>query len=96
MLNWYYSLDTSFKEVGGIYVFTKRVKINEGFMHSNIYIGRTNDLSSRFENHHKEKCILKNNANCICVMQVDNDNTRAKIETDLLLGNKTPCNEVNN
>ncbi len=91
-----YTLDTSFKEVGGIYIFTKRSKSNEGYLHSNIYIGKTNDLSSRLENHHKKECINKHKANCICVMQIDNENKRTEIETDLLLGNITPCNEINN
>jgi len=91
-----YTLDTSFRDVGGIYVFTRRTKSNGHFYHSNVYIGKTNDFSSRFENHHKKDCITKFNANCICVIQVDSENKRTEIETDLLLGNNTFCNEINN
>jgi|TARA_B110000285_G_scaffold137233_1_gene153741 hypothetical protein len=91
-----YSMDTTFSSVGGIYVFTKRTKSGESFSHSNKYIGKTNDLSTRFDNHHKEDCIIENNANCLCVMRVDSEDDRTEYETDLLLGNNTTCNEVNN
>lgn len=91
-----YSLDTSFNEVGGVYIFTKRVKNENKYSHTNIYIGKTDDLSTRFNNHHKKNCISQNKANCICVKQVDSEKERTEIETDLLLGNSTPCNEINN
>jgi hypothetical protein len=91
-----YSLDTSFKEIGGIYIFTKRTKSGEKYSHSNKYIGKTNDLSTRFDNHHKAECIGNNNANCICIMSVKSEDDRTEIETDLLLGNNTSCNEINN
>jgi hypothetical protein len=91
-----YSLDTTFNEVGGIYVFTKRTKSGDNYSHSNKYIGKTNDLSTRLDNHHKKECILNNNSNCICIMQVKSVNDRTEIETDLLLGNTTTCNEINN
>lgn len=91
-----YSLDNDFKEVGGIYMFTKRTKSGDNYSHYNKYIGKTNDLSTRFDNHHKEECIENNKANCICIMLVDSEDDRTEIETDLLLGNNTTCNEINN
>ena len=91
-----YSLDTNFSPVGGVYIFTRRTKSGNSFSHTNVYIGKTNDLSVRFNNLHKEDCIIKNKANCICAMKVDEEKERDIIETDLLLNNSTPCNEVNN
>lgn len=91
-----YSLDTNFRSIGGIYVFTRREKSSNTYSHSNKYIGKTNDLSKRFKNHHKEKCIMANHANCLCVMSVNLEEDREAIETDLLLGNTTSCNEINN
>lgn len=91
-----YSLDTSFKEVGGVYIFTKRVKNENKYSHTNIYIGKTDDLSTRFDNHHKAACINMEGCNCICVMKVDTKKDRTEYETDLLLANNTTCNEINN
>lgn len=91
-----YTLDTDFKAVGGIYVFTNRHIDGDRYSHTLIYCGKTGDLSTRFDNHHKAACIKKNNANCICVLQVDSEKERTNIETDLLEGNKFTCNEVLN
>jgi len=91
-----YSIDTSFSAVGGIYLFTRRTKSGDTFLHTNKYLGKTNDLSTRFDNHHKEDCIVENNANCLCVMRVDSEDDRTNYETDLLLANNTTCNEINN
>jgi len=91
-----YNFDTEFKDVGGIYIFTNRTNSNDKFTHNVIYIGKTNDLSTRFDNHHKADCINRNESNCICVKQVDSEKERTKIETDLLIENQTNCNEINN
>lgn len=89
-----YTLDTEFKAVGGIYVFTRRYQGTDSkYYHNYIYCGKTNDLSTRFDDHHKKDCITKNNANCICVKGVDTEKERTDIETDILLGNNFPCNE---
>jgi len=91
-----YTLSTEFKEVGGIYIFTKRYKNGDKYSHTFIYCGKTDDLSTRFDNHHKAACIKKNNANCICVMAVNTEKERTLIEKDILTGNDFTCNEVLN
>jgi hypothetical protein len=92
-----YSLDTIFKAVGGIYVFTRRYQgADSKYNHDYIYCGKTDDLSTRFDNHHKEDCIKKNKANCICVMGVSTEKERTTIEEDILKGNNFKCNDVLN
>lgn len=91
-----YDMDTVFKDVGGIYIFTKRTSNNDKFSHDLIYCGKTDDLSTRFNNHHKEDCVKKNEANCICVKTVTSEKERTNIEEDILLGNNFKCNEVLN
>lgn len=54
-----FSLDTQFKPVGGIYIFTQRIASQTIPEHKLIYCGKTNDLSKRFDNHHKEDCIKR-------------------------------------
>lgn len=62
-----YTLDTNFNPVGGVYIFIRLYK-NQ---YSLIYCGKTEDLSTRFDNHHKADCIEDNNANRLCVMGVN-------------------------
>ncbi|WP_304952242.1 GIY-YIG nuclease family protein [uncultured Alistipes sp.] len=86
--------DIDFDAEGGIYIFTRRkIDDNGKYRHQIIYCGKTNDLSSRFNNHHKEKDIIKHHANCICVKIVSTENERDKIERDILEGNNFPCND---
>lgn len=92
-----YSLDTNFKAIGGIYIFTRRYQgKDDKYYHDFIYCGKTEDLSIRFDNHHKEDCIKENNANCISIIAISNEEERTGIEDDILLGNNFSCNEVLN
>ena len=88
-----FPLDTQFKPIGGIYIFTKRITSQTIPEHKLIYCGKTNDLSKRFDNHHKEGCIKSHGANCICVMFVTSESDRTEIEKDILANNKFICNE---
>lgn len=77
-----------------MYVFTKRTEKQDGSgTHAIIYIGKTEDLSTRFDNHHKEDCIFKHGANKICVRQVDFENERDIIEKDLIKNYNPVCND---
>lgn len=80
----------------GIYVFSKREQTQTGFNQTPIYIGMAKSFEARFYNHHKGDCIDRNGANCICLMQVKDENQRARIEQDLLNAYPTKCNLVNN
>ncbi|MDQ7047399.1 MAG: GIY-YIG nuclease family protein [Sulfurovum sp.] len=88
-----YSFDTTFKELGAIYYISKRTTDSNGKgTHSKIYIGMTGDLSTRFNNHHKEDCFNKKNANCKSILIEENKETRLEIEADLIESLNPPCN----
>ena len=88
-----YTLEEEFEKGScGIYVFTSYNYVTN--THSKfIYCGQYGDLSERFDNHHKIKCIKANEANCIGIMLVHNPEALNKYETDLLEGNSFICNE---
>ena len=89
-----YTIDTEFKEIGAVYFITKRTENKDGTgKHFRIYIGRTEDLSERFDDHHKQKCFNNNEANCICVYSESNEEKRIEIESDLIDNYNPPCNE---
>jgi len=83
-----YDFNGIWGEVPAVYVFTRV----EGTTHRIIYIGQTDNLRQRLDNHHKALCISSNNANRLCVHQEGDENTRLMIETDLIRNYKTPCN----
>jgi hypothetical protein len=87
-----YPLGTNFKSVGGVYYISKRIDRT----HSHIYLGITDSLSSRFDNHHKQKCFDKNGANCISVHVSESEEEREIIEKDILCKYSFSCNETNN
>ena len=92
-----YTIDHEFENGKGVYAFNRRFKKNnEEFKHDVIYLGRSSDFSGRFDKHHKINCIKNENANCLCVMPVEDENERISIEKDILEANPNfPCNEKN-
>jgi predicted site-specific integrase-resolvase len=66
--------------------------IFSGYSHTRIYVGQTEDLSTRFDNHHKEACFDKHNKNCVCVHGEEDEDTRLEIEKDLIDKYDPPCN----
>lgn len=78
--------------IGAVYCVIKE----RNNSNSHIYLGITNDLSTRFENHHKENCFKKHNANKIAIYKCSSKSDRKKIEEDILCKNDFPCNEQNN
>jgi len=88
-----YLFGTKFKAIGAVYYISKRVQKPDGNgNHANIYIGQTEDLSERFDNHHKESCFIKHNANCISIHQEGNERRRLAIEADIINSLEPPCN----
>jgi hypothetical protein len=88
-----YPLNTTFKPLGAVYVISKRTpKPNGGANHTFIYIGQTGDLSTRFDDHHKEACFATHGANCISVHLNNSSTRRFEIETDLCREHDPPCN----
>ena len=83
------------KDESGIYAFSKRTKNDAGnFDHTVLYIGMAKSFEKRLYDHHKEECATKKGANCLCLMQVKNQQNRETIEKALIEFNKPACNEV--
>jgi len=64
-----------------------------------VYLGKTGDLSTRFDSHHKEDCIRKHGANCIGIHSDEkfkNEKVLEEAEKDLLAAYNFPCNDQNN
>ena len=90
-------LADAFKAIPALYVFTRRFAKGVSFTHDLIYVGETGDLSIRFDNHHKENCITRRNANCICIHSFyGSESERLASETDILNAFNLPCNNLNN
>ena len=87
-----YRKGQSFRAVGGVYYIARIINQTD----YRIYLGITNDLSTRFENHHKENCFRRYRATHVCVLQSSNQMERERIEKDILCYYNFPCNEVNN
>ncbi|WP_299117095.1 hypothetical protein [uncultured Winogradskyella sp.] len=87
-----YSIDTNFKQLGGIYYISRRENKN----HTHIYLGITEDLSTRFDNHHKQDCFDENEANCISIHLNESEEERELIEKDILCKYNFLCNDTNN
>ncbi len=90
-----YPLNTRFKEgYEAVYFVTRRYKTTDGkFSHKRIYVGETDDLSERFDNHHKESCFGKHGANCVCIHKESRQSARLRIEDDLISKHNPPCND---
>ena len=88
-----YLINVECNDVGAVYVFTKRTVSEGKGKHELLYIGQTDNLANRIPNHEKWPCVRKNNGNCLCIHQDNNEKSRLAKETDLMQGNTTPCND---
>ena len=90
----FYPMGEAFKAIGAVYVITKRVEKSDGSRtHTFIYVGETGDLSTRFDDHHKQDCFDEHNANCIGVHIDGAKQSRLDKEQDLLAARNWPCND---
>ena len=80
------------KDYAAVYCITKRYSDEGEFRHKVIYVGETEDLSTRFDNHHKQDCFDEYGKNCVCVLEESDEQTRRDIEADLIKNYKPPCN----
>lgn len=88
-----YNFKSSWSEVAVIYVVTyAEEKQDGGHTHSILYVGQTDNLKERFENHHKQDCFDRNKANRLCLLLESNEKTRVSIEADLIDRISPPCN----
>ncbi len=89
-----YSRDINFQKVAAVYFITKRTQESAGgYTHIPIYVGQTNDLSERFDDHHKASCFKRHGANCICTYREDDETKRLRIESDLISQYSPLCND---
>ena len=89
-----YDINTTFKVVAGLYLFTRLLEDKK--THKYIYLGITNDLSARFGNHHKDDCIKMNGSTHISICLVSDQAARENAEKDILAAINTTCNEKMN
>jgi len=89
-----HSLDTSFMEEAGNYIFAK---ISPQYQWVPVYIGQTKDLNRRLENHEKEACAKRHGATHIHAhLTSGGEAVRLAEEADLLKKWNTDCNVQQN
>jgi hypothetical protein len=89
-----YPFDQQFKAIGAVYIVSRRYMTANGrHSHKVIYVGQTDDLSIRFDDHHKANCFKQNDANCICTHVDDDEDSRLAKEDDLIKLQNPPCND---
>ena len=89
-----YPFDTTLDSVAAVYLITKRTPVSDdGGAHIYIYIGETNDLSTRLNEHHKADCFENHNANCICIYKEDGEQERLRIKNDIYRRWQLHCND---
>ena len=90
-----YCWDTEFpSNMGAVYVITHRhISRAKCYSHKEIYVGQTEDLSTRFYNHHKKECFKSNSANCKCIYKENSESKRLEIEKDLIRNYQPICND---
>ena len=85
-----YRVGTKFKALPGNYIFAK---INARGYWEAIYAGETENLSTRFDNHHRQHCINLQGATHIHVhVNYGGSDARRAEERDIRLANDPPCN----
>ena len=87
-----YRYNSILSRIAAVYSITERFgDIGTSGFHSHIYIGQTENLRDHFESHQKTHCFNSNNANCICIYREDDEQTRFRIENDLLINYNPTC-----
>lgn len=85
--------DTSWNEVGGLYIFAGLVKDQQGNPRWHAYyIGKTADFSDRIPNHEDWSEAQQLGATHIHALVEEKAKSRAKIEKDLVQANQPPLN----
>ncbi len=87
---WVHSLDTTFKDQGGNYIFAKKTASGKW---TPVYIGETESLSDRLPNHDKLPCVRRNGGTHIHAHTSGGQRERRAEEADLLANFNPPCNK---
>lgn len=87
---WIYTIDTTFKDVPGNYIYVKET--SKGYW-SPIYIGETDSLKERLSNHEKMPCVKRHGGKHIHThSSASNEEVRRAEEIDLISKWDPPCN----
>lgn len=88
---WIYELPPTFGDAPGNYAFAKRTTSGKWAI---IYIGETENLSDRFDNHHAMPCAKRQGATHIFAHKTEGGKSeRVTEETDLVRKYSPPCNK---
>ena len=88
-----YKWGAELKDIGAVYYISNRQENADGsWSHTNIYVGQTEDMSERFDNHHKAECFDSYNVSAISIHQEEGEDSRLEIEDDLITALDPPCN----
>ena len=88
---WIYPLPPNFTANPGNYIFAHETTSTKW---SPIYVGETEDLSERFDNHHAKECIERQGATHIHAHINNNGQTaRRAEEADIIARWNPPCND---
>ena len=88
---WVHPIGTPLKAAAGNYIFAKR---NNAGRWVAVYVGETEGLSERFDNHHAAPCINRNQATHIHAhLTPGGRQARLDEETDLRKNYNPPCNK---
>lgn len=88
-----YPKDTSFYNVSAVYIFTNRHLDGNTYIHTPLYIGESGQLGSRIAKHEKWPCVTKHGCTHICIMQINGEDARIRVETDLIHNYDPVCNK---
>lgn len=86
---WIYPIPPNFQAAAGNYIFAKQTK--PGYWVP-VYIGETENLNQRFDDHHKMPCIVRNGATHIHAHLNANSQDRLNEEADLISNWNPSCN----
>lgn len=83
---------------GGLYLFTRREYVDGVYKHTYLYLGKTLNYFTRYDNHHKEQTIRRQQSNCIGFypMSFASNDEMEEAENDILNNYGFPCNIANN
>ena len=87
---WIYEMGMTFKSAAGNYIFAKETR--PGYFKT-IYIGQTEDLSERLDNHHAMPCIKRAGSTHIHAHKNNDKAARLAEERDLIAKWNPTCNE---
>ena len=88
---WIHSINTSFKDMPGNYIFAKETSPSKW---SPIYIGETDSLEKRFSNHEKMPCVKRHGGTHVHAhTSSSGEQARRAEESDLLAKWDPPCNK---